>query len=182
VATTPDEAVQAAAAIDGPVALKVSHPEVQHKTDIGGVVLSLDDPDRVAVAAEQLLGLRPGATVLVEAMATPGVEMLVSATRDGVVPSLVVGTGGIFTEILSDVVVLPLPADADRVAAALPELLGHPMLTGARGRPPAAVDALCTLAVAVGRTLLDEGLSLIELNPVFVTAAGAVAVDAVVCR
>ncbi len=182
VAATPGEAVQAAAAIAGPVALKVSHPEVQHKTDIGGVVLGLDDADQVAVAAEQLLGLRRGAAVLVEAMATPGVEMLVSATRDGVVPSLVVGTGGIFTEILSDVVVLPLPVDADRVASALPELLGHPMLTGARGRPPVDIEALCTLAAAVGRALLDEGLSLIELNPVFVTAAGAVAVDAVVRR
>lgn len=175
-------AVAVADALGGPVALKVSHPEVQHKTDIGGVVLNLDDAEQVAAAAAQLLALRPGAAVLVETMATPGVEVLVSATRDGVVPSLVVGMGGVFTEVLADVVVLPLPVDAAAVASALPELLGHALLTGARGRPPVAVDALCRLAADVGAALLEEGLGLIELNPVFVTTDGVVAVDAVVRR
>jgi hypothetical protein len=115
-------------------------------------------------------------------MAAPGVEMLVSATRDGVVPSLVVGLGGVWTELLADVVVVPLPADPGRVAAALPRLTGYPLLVGARGRPPVDVEGVCALAAAVGRSLLDERLTLVELNPVFVSASGAVAVDAVVRR
>jgi acetyltransferase len=160
----------------------VSHPEIQHKSDIGGVVLGIEDPHHVEVAAEQLLALRPGATVLVEAMAAPGVEMLVSATRDGVVPSLVVGLGGVWTELLADVVVVPLPADPERIAAALPRLTGYPLLAGARGVTPVHIEALCTLASAVSRVLLDERLSLVELNPVLVSATGAVAVDAVVRR
>ena len=115
-------------------------------------------------------------------MASPGTEMLISATRDGVVPALVIGTGGIWTELMQDVVVIPLPADAVRVGDALQTLTSYPLLVGGRGRTPLAVDALCELAAAVGRALVDDGLSLVELNPVIVTETSAVAVDAVVRR
>lgn len=177
-----NDVVALAAELGGPVAMKVSHPEIQHKTDIGGVMLGLTDPQRIHVAAEQLLAIRPGAKVLVEKMASPGTEMLVSATRDGVVPALVIGTGGVWTELMQDVVVIPLPADPMRVSNALQSLMSYPMLTGGRGRPPLAVGALCELASAVGRALVQDGLSLIELNPVIVTETSAVAVDAVVRR
>lgn len=180
--SSPEAAVRAAAELGCPVAMKISHVDVQHKTDVGGVVLNLTDPRQISVAAEQLLALHPGCLVLVEQMVAPGVEMLVSATRDGVVPSLVIGTGGIWTELLQDVVVLPLPTDADRVAQALRELRSFPMLSGGRGRLPLAVDALCTLAAAVGDALVEDSLSLIELNPVIVSDTAAVAVDAVVRR
>ena len=177
-----DDAVAAAAELDGPVAMKVSHPEIQHKTDIGGVALGLTDQQRIAAAAEQLLGIHPDAVVLIEEMASPGTEMLVSATRDGVVPALVIGTGGIWTELMQDVVVIPLPADPERVGEALQSLTSYPVLAGGRGRPPLAVGALCELAAGVGRALVDDGLSLVELNPVIVTDSSAVAVDAVVRR
>ncbi len=181
-AASADDAVSAAAELEGAVAMKISHAEIQHKTDIGGVVLGLTDPQRMHVAAEQLLALRPDGTVLVEQMASPGTEMLVSATRDGVVPALVIGTGGIWTELMQDVVVIPLPADAARIGDALQTLTSYPLLAGGRGRTPLAVDALCELAAAVGRALLGEGLTLVELNPVIVTETSAVAVDAVVRR
>jgi hypothetical protein len=92
----------------------------------------------------------------------------------------VVGTGGIWTELLQDVVVVPLPTDAERVAVAIKSLKGYPMLAGGRGREPVAVDALCALAAAVGDALIDESLALVELNPVIVSTTAAVAVDAVV--
>jgi acyl-CoA synthetase (NDP forming) len=180
--TSAEEAVAVAAELGSPVAMKISHAEIQHKTDIGGVVLGLTDPQRMEAAAEQLLALRPDGAVLVEQMSPPGTEMLVSATRDGVVPALVIGTGGIWTELLQDVVVIPLPADAARVADAVTSLTSYPMLAGGRGRSPLAVGALCELAAAVGRALVDEGLQLVELNPVIVTETSAVAVDAVVRR
>ncbi|MEO8107140.1 MAG: acetate--CoA ligase family protein [Actinomycetes bacterium] len=181
-ATSAEEAVAAAAELGGAVAMKVSHPEIQHKTDIGGVILGLTDPQRIHVAAEQLLAIRPDSVVLIEQMAERGTEMLVSATRDGVVPSLVIGTGGIWTELLQDVVVIPLPADASRIAMALRSLTSYPVLAGGRGRPALAIDALCVLASAAGSALVDEGLHLVELNPVIVTETSAVAVDAVVRR
>jgi acetyl-CoA synthetase len=182
VVISPEAAVAASADLGGPVALKVSHRDVQHKSDVGGVVLKLTEPTRIAEAAEQLLRLKAGGVVLVERMADPGLELLVSATREGVVPSLVIGTGGIWTEVLQDVVVIPLPADAERVEAGLRTLRSWPMLSGGRGQQPLAVAALCELAAATGDTLVSEGLTLIELNPVIVSGNGAVAVDAVVRR
>ena len=182
VVTSPADAVGAAQSLAAPVAMKISHSDIQHKSDVGGVVLGLTDPAQISVAAEQLFALAPDGVVLVETMADAGTEMLVSATRDGVVPSLVIGSGGIWTEILQDVVVIPLPADAERIEKALHSLRSWPMLGGGRGHPPVAVSALCELAAAAGQALLDEPLSLVELNPVIVTATAAVAVDAVVRR
>ena len=69
-------------------------------------------------------------------MAAPGVELVVAARRDAVVPALVVGLGGVWTELLGDAAVVPLPATAERVEAALRSLRGAGLLTGARGALP----------------------------------------------
>ena len=180
--TTADAAVSAAASLGRPVAMKISHADIQHKSDLGGVLLGVVEAGDVADGAERLLAIRPDGVVLIEAMAEPGVELLVSATRDGVVPALVVATGGIWTEVLADAVVVPLPATAARIEEALRTLRSWPMLSGGRGQEPLAVPALCELAKAAGAALLAEPLSLVELNPVIVTAHTAVAVDAVVRR
>jgi acetyl-CoA synthetase len=182
VARSAEEAVTLASQLGPRVALKVSHANVKHKTEMGGGVLGLSDSADIRAAAERLLGPVDDGVVLVEAMAEPGVEMLVSATRDGVVPSLVVGLGGIWTELLDDVAVIPLPADAARVRAAVEQLRGYTLLSGGRGKAPLAVDALCELAQSVGDALLREDLSLVEINPVIVSVNAAVAVDAVVQR
>ncbi|HVQ17516.1 MAG TPA: acetate--CoA ligase family protein [Actinomycetes bacterium] len=182
VAANAQEATRLAGTLGGHVVLKVSHADIRHKTELGGVVLGLRDPAEIASAADRLLGLVDGGVVLVEAMASPGIEMLVSATRDGVVPSLVVGLGGIWTELLDDVAVIPLPAGAERVRSAISRLRGYELLRGARGKPELAIDALCALAQSVGDALIHERLALIEINPVIVSQDVAVAVDAVVRR
>jgi acetate---CoA ligase (ADP-forming) len=104
--------------------------------------------------------------------------VLVAARADAVVPALVVGLGGIWTEVLDDVAIVPLPADADRVEQAIRSLRGATLLTGSRGRPPLDVGALATTAARVGELLLDHRLALLELNPVVVHANGCVALDA----
>ncbi|MBI4944547.1 MAG: acetate--CoA ligase family protein, partial [Actinobacteria bacterium] len=124
-------------------------------------------------------GLPAGARVLVAAMAAPGVEVLVSARADGVVPTLVVGLGGIWSEALGDVVTLPLPVTGQAVRDGLLRLRGSALLTGARGRPAVDLEALATLAARVGDLLLGcPDLVSVELNPVLVNGSGAVAVDA----
>jgi hypothetical protein len=115
-------------------------------------------------------------------MAAPGVELIVAARTDAVVPALVVGLGGIWTEVLDDVAVVPLPADAERIERALRSLRGAPLLTGGRGGEPLNLGAVGRLAQRIGELLIEESLELIELNPVLVNGAGAVAVDAAACR
>jgi hypothetical protein len=119
-------------------------------------------------------------SVLVERMAQPGVEVLVAARRDAVVPALVLALGGIWTELLDDVAIVPLPASPGRVEQAIRSLRAAPLLTGGRGGTPLDVPALAQLASATGEALLALDAELIELNPVLVHEHGAIAVDATI--
>jgi acetyl-CoA synthetase len=179
-----DDAVAAWRELDGPVALKLSAARVQHKTELGGVALGLDSESEVRGAHQALAALarEHHGSVLVERMAPPGVELIVAAHTHGVVPALVVGLGGIWTELLSDVAVIPLPADAPRIERAIATLRGAPLLLGGRGRPGVDLPAAARLAAQVGALLLERELATVECNPVLVgePGAGAVAVDAAI--
>ena len=177
-----DDAARIARALGGAVALKASSPALQHKSEAGALALGVVGDDAVRAAHDRVAAAGGGAPVLVEAMAAPGVEIVVAARRDAVVPALVVGLGGVWTELLGDAAVVPLPATPARVAAALRSLRGAGLLTGARGAPAADLTALATLAARAGDVLLDHGLTLLELNPVIARPDGAVAVDAVARR
>lgn len=113
-------------------------------------------------------------------MAPAGVELIVAAHNAGVVPALVLGLGGIWTELLDDVAVVPLPADRGRIERALRELRGAPLLLGARGGEPVDLGAVAELAAAVGELVAGGEASLVECNPVLAGPDGAVAVDAAV--
>jgi acetate---CoA ligase (ADP-forming) len=142
--------------------------------------LSAEDDVRAAYRRLAALAAVHGGEVLAERMASPGVELLAAARADTIVPVLVLGLGGIWTELLDDVAIVPLPADAARVERALHSLRGAALFNGGRGRPPLDVAAAARLIERCGQLLIDEGLMLIELNPVIVADAGAVAVDATV--
>ena len=131
-------------------------------------------------AHRRLAGLGiEGSGILVERMAPPGVELLVSARSDAVVPCLVIALGGAWTELLDDAAIVPLPATPERVEAAIRGLRGAPLLTGGRGGPPLDVAAAARLAAQTGELLVANGLALLELNPVLVHEHGVTAVDAV---
>jgi hypothetical protein len=115
-------------------------------------------------------------------MAAPGVELLVAASTAGVVPSLILGLGGIWTEVLDDVAIVPLPASGPRVERALRSLRGAPLLEGGRGGLPVDVAGAARLAVSVGELLIAESLQLVELNPVIVSERGAIVADAAIRR
>jgi acetyl-CoA synthetase len=179
-----DEACAALAELGGTIALKLSAAAVQHKSELGGVSLGLDSEDAVRSEYPRIAALADSheGVVVAEAMAPPGVELLIAASTDGVVPALILGLGGIWTEVLGDVAVVPLPADAERVGRALRSLRGAPLLLGGRGGVPVDVDAVARLSARVGELLLADGFELIELNPVIVSAEGAVAADVSVRR
>jgi acetyl-CoA synthetase len=174
-----DDAMRVAGELGGPVALKASSPVIQHKSDISALVLGVAG-EAVREAYGRVEGL--GGVVLVEEMMPPGVEVLIAVRRDGVVPVLVVALGGVWVEIFDDVVLIPLPADADRVERAVRRLKAAPLLVGGRGRPAGDIRALAEVAAAVGAMALEEGLDLVELNPVFVRPDGVTVVDAVIRR
>ena len=127
---SPNECAEAAVEIGWPVALKLSGSAIQHKSELDALALGIADVPTLLAECRRLLELPGGheSELLVESMAPPGVELLVAARADAVVPALVVGLGGIWTEALDDVAVIPLPASPGpgRAGAAL----------AARRRPP----------------------------------------------
>jgi acetate---CoA ligase (ADP-forming) len=176
-----DEAVAAARRIGFPVVLKLSSPGLLHKTELGALALDLTDEDDVLAAFARLRRL-PGhssTAVLVESMAEPGIEILIAARREGVVPTVVVGLGGTWVEVLNDVAVVPLPARAGSIESAMADLAGARLLHGDRGGRAIDIAAVARIAAQVAALLLDRDLDLIELNPVVAADQGAVTVDAV---
>jgi acetate---CoA ligase (ADP-forming) len=182
VVTDEDDAVLALHQWGGPIALKLSAAAVRHKSELGAVELALGEEATVRAAFGRLAALAGEyrGQVLAEPMAAPGVELLIAARTDAIVPALVLALGGIWTELLDDVAIVPLPADTARVERALRSLRGAPVLEGARGRPVVDLAAAARLAQAVGELLLARSLELIELNPVLVCTTGAVVVDAAI--
>jgi acetyl-CoA synthetase len=171
----------ALAELGGRIALKISAPGLHHKSELNALALDLTSQE---AARHEFGRLRPmaqerGGAILAERMAEPGVELLVAVQPDGVVPAVVIGLGGIFTEIFDDVAVVPLPASAERIEQAIRSLRGAALLSGARGRPPVDVAAAAELAHRASQLVGQGSLDVIELNPVIVGPWGAVAVDAV---
>jgi len=171
-------AVDVARRLGWPVVLKALDPDLAHKSGSGGVVIGLTTGEQVHRAAERLLASAPA--VLVETQVPAGMEVLVAARRDGVVPTLTIGLGGIWAEALADVVVIPLPATAERISTELGRLAAAPVLTGARGQQPVDLEGLCMLAERIAHMMVAEQLSLVEANPVIVGPSSAIAVDLLV--
>ncbi len=137
-------------------------------------------------AAELLeLGRRAGLDVrgvVVEPLAAAGLELIVGMTRDPLFgPAVLVGLGGVYTEILDDAAIRLAPVGHETALEMLGSLRGAALLAGARGRSPIDRAAIAELIVAVGRLAWDRpDIVAIDLNPVIATAAGALAVDALV--
>ncbi|WP_244526603.1 acetate--CoA ligase family protein [Marinovum algicola] len=185
-----EAAVAAWREIDGPVALKIVSPDIQHKTEIGGVLLNLDDEATVyasyATLIERAAAARPGARidgVLVAEMVSGGVEMVVGVVHDPVFgPTVMCGLGGVLVEVLHDVQFRMAPFGTDVARAMVEGLAGRAILDGVRGAPPVDVEAL---AEALARLSVfahanAARLESLDLNPFIVLPDGAVAVDALI--
>jgi acyl-CoA synthetase (NDP forming) len=177
-------AVEATRGIGLPVALKLSSPALLHKTEAGALALDLRSEDEVRDAAATLLSLpeATGATLLVEQMAGDGIELIFAVRRDGVVPALLAGTGGIWAEALDDVALVPLPATPERVERALRTLRAAPLLTGGRGGPAIDLAAAARFGSRLGELALEHGLDLLEVNPALASPTGCLALDAIAIR
>ena len=124
----------AAADMVGPLVLKTAEDNIAHKTDIGGVVLGIEDDARLAQAYGDLEA-RLGPRVLVTEMMPPGIDMILGARQDPQFgPVVVVGFGGTFAEVLKDVSFLLPPFDAACARRSIDGLRLRPLLDGVRGR------------------------------------------------
>jgi acyl-CoA synthetase (NDP forming) len=178
-----DEAALAARELGGPVAVKLSSPGLLHKSDANALRLGVEAEEEARSAYRDLSGAAgDDGRVLVERMAPPGIELFVAARADAVVPALVIGLGGIWTEALDDVAIVPLPAGAERCRRAISSLRGAAALRAPMGGEPVDVDGAASFAARVGALLPGSGLDLIELNPVAVHRDGCVALDALARR
>jgi acyl-CoA synthetase (NDP forming) len=188
-ARTADEAVTLAKQIGYPVVLKAQAASLPHKTEIGGVVLSLNDEAGVRAAWETVMrNLQRAAPntkldgALIETMSSPGIELMVGAKRDpkwGTV--MLLGMGGIWVEALGDVRVLPATADKLQIIEALGKLRAAKLLNGMRGAPPADLRATADVVLAIGGLMQSNPeISEIDINPLMVHARGkgATALDA----
>jgi acyl-CoA synthetase (NDP forming) len=194
--TSAAEAARAAKKIGFPVVLKVSSPDLLHKSDAGLVRVGVESAKDVRAVYDELLtqakkaGRQAGKKariegVLVCEMVTGGIEMLVGVSHDELFgPVVTVGTGGIFTEVFGDVTFRVPPFDADEAQRALRELQGFKLLEGVRGAQPADVPALVDTIMRVQRLALELAGDVRELdiNPLVVRPKGAVALDALVVR
>ncbi|MDA0230090.1 MAG: acetate--CoA ligase family protein [Proteobacteria bacterium] len=183
-----DDAVAAAEALKGAVALKAQSPQLTHKSAAGGVALNVEGERHVRRAFEQVSNLPDEIVldgVLVQKMAPKGVEMIAGIARDETFgPLVMVGFGGTDVEIAGDVAWAPAPFGVARARALIVSLRGFARLSGGAGRRSADIEALVDLLVqlsffaARNRDRIQE----LDLNPVVVyeEGEGLMALDALI--
>jgi acyl-CoA synthetase (NDP forming) len=190
VAHSAAEAGRLAKSIGFPVVMKIASPDFPHKSDVGLVRLDVATVGQASAIYTEFVAraLRVKAKARIEGVQIQqqvqgGVEMIVGVTHDPVYgPAVLVGTGGVFAEVLSDVTVRPLPLDRRDAEEMVRSLRGYALLQGARGQAKADVKALVDVILAVARlaAACGERLAELDLNPVVVQQRGAVAVDSLV--
>ena len=193
-ARTAEEAVAIAAHIAGPVVLKIESPDIAHKTEVGGVELGLTGAHEVDAAFREIMARVarhcPSAAiqgVLVQAMAPPGVDLMIGISQDITFgPIVSVGLGGIHVEVFRDIAHGIGRVDGDQALAMLRTLRAFPILDGVRGTKRRDIRAVADLIVRMSWLAHDLATEIVEvdLNPVrvFEEGRGVEVLDALIVR
>jgi acyl-CoA synthetase (NDP forming) len=188
--TDADAAVHAAEALGFPVVMKIASKDLPHKTEVGGVKVGLTSAQEVRAAYDEMrrtvAAKAPAAVVdgvLIAPMAKGVAELILGTTTDPIFgPVVMVGLGGIFAEIIQDTAVQTAPVSEPQAASMLRSLKAFPVLNGARGRPPADLEAAAQAVAALSRFAAAhaDAVSEIDINPLLLMpkGQGAVALDA----
>ncbi|WP_269502148.1 acetate--CoA ligase family protein [Burkholderia sp. IMCC1007] len=186
-----DAAVAAADAMGYPVVLKIVSPQIVHKTEVGGVALNVRNADGVRAACRQILDSvrshAPGARIdgiLVCPMIVGGTEMILGVNNDATFgPMILVGAGGINTELYKDVSLASAPLTPARARQALDRVKATALLTGWRGAAPKDMDALVTAMVKLSDFAMNHPeIVSVDVNPLVVRETGAAVLDAVIIK
>jgi acyl-CoA synthetase (NDP forming) len=179
---TAEAALQAAADLGFPVAMKTAATGIRHKSEVNGVLLGIADR-RAAVAAYADLSARLGPRVMVSRMAPGGTELVFGAINDPQFgPVAMIGAGGILVELLRDTRFALPPLDKATARRLIDGLAIRPILDGVRGRPALDVEALADVFArfSVIVATLGTGLAEVDVNPIILGTKGAVAVDGLI--
>lgn len=183
----PEEALKEAEAIGYPVMMKVVSPDILHKTDVGGVVLNIEDPKQLRDAYYRILSSvktrMPHARIegfFLSEMLKGGREVIVGLTKD---PSfghlLMFGLGGVYVEVLKDVSFRVVPASERDLREMVREIRTYGLLTGARGQAAVDMDAIVEVLARVNQLAMElPEVQELDINPLYVMSEGAVALDA----
>ncbi len=181
-ATTREQALVMAKKIGYPVAIKVQSPDISHKTEAKAVRLGLASDAELAAAYDEVLANARAYNakaqidgVLVQEMLRGGTEAILGISNDPLFgPAVMFGLGGIFAEIMKDVSFRLAPVTLSMAREMIAEIKGYPLLTGARGRPHADIEALAETIVKLSALAVDlkDHVAELDINPLFVMERG----------
>ena len=175
------ELALAGANVGFPLVLKTAQPEIDHKSDVGGVVLNVANQADLLKAYREMADRLGPKGMVAPMLQSSGIEMILGISRDSQFgPTVVAGFGGIFAEVLSDVAVLIPPFNPTAVKRALENLSMADLLKGARGASKVDVDSYCETAARLSKIAVAFSDTLVEvdINPIMLTADGCVGLDA----
>lgn len=179
-----EDALSAAVSMGYPIAIKIVSRKITHKSDAGGVILNLRDEFELTQAfnrlIERFLPADSDIKVIVQQMVPQGVEVILGANRDPQFgPIILIGIGGVFTELLEDVSFGMVPINDQDCWRMIRSLRGYPLLEGFRGSKAVNLDAVVSIMRKVSdQVWKDEKILEMDLNPLIVDEHHATVVDA----
>ncbi len=175
-----EEAQRAASDQGYPLVIKALVPELIHKSDRDAVRVGIENETTLLKTTRELWKLFPDTPLLVEQMVKPGVELITGLINDEHFgPCLMIGTGGVFTEVFQDVDFLMIPADLSDFLRVLTGLKGYKLLTGFRGKPPYDIDKVVNALSSLAQFGIEAAgyYETVDINPLVVNESGAKALD-----
>ncbi len=186
-AKSPAQAAKAGERLGWPVAMKISSPDIIHKTDIGGLVLNIGSGKdaesaygRILKNAKKVRGAKINGVLVQEMVTGKEVrEVIIGSKQDATFgPVLMFGLGGVFVEVMKDVSFRLVPVTRSDAREMIEEIRSYPILAGSRGQKPVNFRALEDCMLAVSRMVHGEKrIKELDINPLFVDQKRAVAAD-----
>ncbi|WP_416694985.1 acetate--CoA ligase family protein [Candidatus Pseudothioglobus sp. Uisw_050_01] len=180
--TSTSEALMAADKIHYPITLKVSDVELAHKTELGAVMLNINDPLALEKACQDLFKI--GSSLLIEKMVQDSVaELIVGVGLDPIFGKyIIIGSGGILVELFKESIPLLFPVNREDVSLALSKLKVFPLINGYRGNPQGDVEMIIDCVMATVKLVSENDIDELDINPLLVLrrGSGVIAVDTLI--
>ncbi|MBT5979118.1 MAG: acetate--CoA ligase family protein [Gammaproteobacteria bacterium] len=180
--TSISEALMAAEKIHYPITLKVSDVELAHKTELGAVMLNINDPLALKKACQDLFKI--GSSLLIEKMVQDSVaELIVGVGLDPIFGKyIIIGSGGILVELFQESIPLLFPVNREDVSLALSKLKVFPLINGYRGNPEGDVEMIIDCVMATVKLVSENDIDELDINPLLVLkrGSGVIAVDTLI--